>query len=205
MDEIEMRLKKKHQLNNYQTKKSAKERNHLNFLFTRILIATIFVLGSAIYINWSKSNLENYKKAVFDTNISFTTINSWYKKYFGSSLPINLETNTVPVNKNIEDFQNIEKFHDGVRIQVPNDSAINTLNSGIIVFMGEKENYKNVVIIQGIDGVDIWYGNLENVGFSLYDYVEKGKILGSAKEDHIYLVLQKEGQYLDYEEYISQI
>ena len=85
------------------------------------------------------------------------------------------------------------------------ESAIQTLNSGIVVFIGEKEHYNNTIIIQGIDGVDIWYGNVTNVSVNLYDYVEKNTLLGSAMEDHIYFVLQKEGQYLDYEEYKSQI
>ena len=56
-----------------------------------------------------------------------------------------------------------------------------------------------------MDGVDIWYGNIENVNFSLYDYIEKNALLGSAKEEIIYFVVQKDGQYLDYEEYKKQI
>ena len=82
---------------------------------------------------------------------------------------------------------------------------MNALNSGIVVFIGEKENYGNVVIVQGIDGVDIWYGNITNVNLSLYDYVEKNSILGSSSDDHIYFVIQKDNNYLDYEEYKSQI
>ena len=40
----------------------------------------------------------------------------------------------------------------------------------------------NTVIIQGVDGVDIWYGNLTNVSVKLYDYVEKDKLIGVSFE-----------------------
>ena len=39
----------------------------------------------------------------------------------------------------------------------------------------------------------------------LYDYVEKGKLLGETKDNNLYLVYQKDGQYLDYKEYIEKI
>ena len=116
-----------------------------------------------------------------------------------------MKDNTISVNKTPNDIQNVVKYYDGVMAEKESGSVIEALNSGIVVFVGEKENYGNVVIIQGIDGVDVWYGNIDNVNVSLYDYVEKNTILGSAKENHIYFVVQKDGQYLDYEEYKSQI
>lgn len=208
MDELEyqrMRLKRKHLVQSYSTSKKPKDTNSLKNVFTRFLLAIIFILGSAIYIHWSSDNLENYRKVMFETNLSFTSINQWYEKYFGRVLPIDLDTNTLAVNKNANDFRNIQTYQNGFRVETTKDGIINTINSGIVVFMGEKEGYGYVVIIQGIDGVDIWYGNLSNVNLSLYDYVEKGTLLGSAFEDHIYLVLQKDGQYLDYEEYSQEI
>lgn len=208
MDEIELmkeRLKRKHQ--NFQTTLPQKNKSKapINQIFTHVLIAVIFVLISTIYIEWSESNKEMYKKHVFETSLSFTNINSWYEKVFGSSLPIDLQNNTISVNNTTMDFNEITKYQDGVSVSVAKDSAITALNSGIVVFIGEKENYGNVVIVQGIDGVDIWYGNITNVNLSLYDYVEKNGILGSANATEIYFVIQKDNNYLDYEEYKSQI
>ena len=34
------------------------------------------------------------------------------------------------------------------------------------------------------------------------DYVEKGKLLGEAQDEKLYLVFQKDGSYLNYKEYI---
>lgn len=210
MDELELtkqRLKKKHENNiqNQKPKPKKEEENKIAQIFTRVLIAVIFVLGSTIYIKWSQNNLEQYKKVVFETTLSFTSISEWYEKYFGSVLPIDINPPTIPVNKTIGEFEKIENYGNGVTCKTAKGSTISALNSGILVFLGEKENYGNVAIVQGIDGVDVWYGNIENVNFSLYDYVEKNALLGSAKEENIYFVIQKDGQYLNYEEYKKQI
>ena len=206
MDEIELmkaRLKRKHQNLEKLSPKKKRSEKPINQIFTQVLIAIIFVLISTIYIY--SSNKEIFKKNVFEKSLSFTTINSWYEKCFGSSLPLDLQNNTITVN-NQNNFPNeVTKYQNGFQSNVSKNSAITAINSGIVVFIGEKENYGNVVIVQGIDGVDIWYGNITDVNLSLYDYVEKNGILGSAKEDHIYFVFQKDGNYLDYEEYQSQV
>ena len=71
-----------------------------------------------------------------------------------------------------------------------------------MVFSGEKEGLGNTVIIQGIDGVDIWYSNIENVNLTLYDYVEKDNILGEAQDGEIILTFLSDGNYISYENYI---
>ena len=75
------------------------------------------------------------------------------------------------------------------------------LESGVVVFIGEKENYKNTIIVERVDGVDVFYGNIKTNNIKLYDYVEKGELLGEANNE-LYLVFQKDGVYLDYKEYI---
>ncbi len=206
MDELEIqleRLKKKHQQNYQKQKKPVPPK--ASDIFTKVLLAIIFVLCSAIYINLSDTNYQNYKETVLTETLSFTKINEWYEKYFGSVLPIELDSTTIPVNKTTNDFKEIEAYQNGISTKIGKGNIVNALNSGILVFQGEKENYGNVAIIQGIDGVDIWYGNIENVNLSLYDYVEKDTLIGSAKDDKIYLVFQKDGQFLNYEEYQKQI
>lgn len=208
MDELELhrlRLKKKHENSIAKEKKPTKEKNKLSNAFTRVLIAAIFVLTSLIYIHLDTSNAENYKKMLFETNLSFTEFDQWYEKKFGKVLPVEIAPPTVPVSKTTNEFKSVTKYENGVACKTTKGSTISTLNSGILVFLGEKEKYGNVAIIQGIDGVDIWYGNIENISLSLYDYVEKDTLLGTSKEEDIYLVFQKDGQFLDYEEYKKQI
>ena len=73
-------------------------------------------------------------------------------------------------------------------------------DSGIIVFIGNKEDYGSSIIVQQVNGIDVLYGNIENTNYKLYDYVKKGDILGSANK-YLYLLFKKDGKVLDYEKY----
>ena len=71
----------------------------------------------------------------------------------------------------------------------------------MVVFIGNKDNYGNVVIIEQVNGIDMWYGNINNLSVKLYDYVKKGATIGEVN-DYLYLVYKKDGKYLNYEDYI---
>lgn len=81
---------------------------------------------------------------------------------------------------------------------------IPSLESGIVVYIGEKENYKQVVIVQQMNGVDVWYGNIKQANVKLYDYVEKGSLIGQVDNKTLYLVFQKEGKFVDYQSYLAK-
>ena len=66
-----------------------------------------------------------------------------------------------------------------------------------------KEHYGNVIIIEGVNGIDIWYGNMETSSIKLYDYVESGTYLGTTKDNYLYLVYSKDGQFLNYKEHLK--
>ena len=96
-------------------------------------------------------------------------------------------------------------YLDGYKIKTTKSSAISNISGGLLVFLGEKEGYGNTLIIQGVDGVDIWYGNINDTTYKLYDYIDAGAILGTAQEDYYELVFQKDGSFLTYEEYFGQV
>ena len=79
-----------------------------------------------------------------------------------------------------------------------------SFESGIVVYIGEKENYKQTVIVQQMNGVDVWYGNIKQTNVKLYDYVEKGALIGQVSDKTLYLVFQKEGKFIDYQNYLSK-
>ena len=68
--------------------------------------------------------------------------------------------------------------------------------------MGEKEGYGNTVIIEQVNGIDVWYANIKSNDIKMYDYIEKGNLIGEANGKKLYMVFQKQGVYLDYKEYI---
>ena len=74
------------------------------------------------------------------------------------------------------------------------------LQSGIVVFIGEKEGYGQTVIIQGTDGVDVWYANI-NSTLKLYDYVEKQSLVGESINDELIILVQKDNEFIEYSAY----
>ena len=69
------------------------------------------------------------------------------------------------------------------------------------MYLGDKDNLGNTCIIQGVDGVDIWYSNIDTSNLTLYDYVSKGDMLGTTLSDKLYLTLEKDNEFIDYETY----
>lgn len=173
--------------------------NNLKNLLSKFLIAIIFFLSSIIFTNISDNNLLLYKEYVLTESLPFTKIKGWYEELFGEVLPDSKNNQMVFDGKLL--YKDIKDYYDGEELTLNNNTLINNITSGIVVFIGEKDNYNNTVIIQGVDGVDAWYGNLENVSVKLYDYVEKNSVLGQTQDDKLYLVLKKDNDYLKYEDY----
>lgn len=171
----------------------------LSKYLTKFLLAIIFFLISIIFTNISDKNLLFYKEYVFTESLPFTKIKGWYEDLFGEVLPSDDSTATVFNGKLV--YKEIEDYEDGEKLVVSKNSLVNNITSGIVVFSGDKDNYGNTVIVQGIDGVDIWYGNLENVSVNLYDYIEAGSIIGQTKNENLYLVIKKDNEYIKYENY----
>ena len=195
-------------LNNFKNKKKSfnkvkisLNKKIINKLITKFMIAIIFFLISIIFTNYSDKNLLLYKEYVFTESLPFTKIKGWYEDLFGEVLPTQDNSQTVFNGKLV--YKDISEYYDGEKLLVSKNTLVNNITSGVVVFSGEKDNYGNTVIIQGIDGVDIWYGNLENVSVSLYDYIETGNVIGQTKDEYLYLVIKKDNEYIKYENYQS--
>ncbi len=186
-------------------KEENKDDRRVSNYFTKILLSIIFLLASTIYIKLDSNHLELYKKYVFESNLTFTKINNWYHQTFGNILPTVTEpqNQTVSIN-NASDFVK-EDYLDGYKVLTSASSPVFSITSGILVYMGEKEGYGNTFIIQGVDGVDIWYGGITDTNLKLYDYIDANTILGNTEDKLYYLVFQKDGVYLTYEDYLNQI
>lgn len=182
-------------------KESSNKKRIINKYLTRFMLAIIFFLASIIFTNISDTNLLLYKEYVLTESLPFTKIKNWYEELFGSVLPKSENTQTVMSGKLV--YKEITDYLDGEVLTVNAKSLVNALASGVVVYLGEKEGYGNTVIIQGIDGADIWYGNLENISVSLYDYIESDTILGNTTDEYLYLVIKKDNKFIKYEDYQS--
>ena len=177
---------------------------YLRSLILRSMVVIILFLVLAIL---SKSN-STYKDIIvsniYEKNISFAKIKKLYNKYLGGITPLDkaIEKEIAVFDEKLS-YDEASIYHDGVKLTVNTNYLVPIQEEGMIVYIGEKENYGNVVIIEGIDGVDIWYGNMEKISPKLYDYVEKNSYLGVTKDNTLYLVYQKDGKFLDYKEYLK--
>lgn len=172
---------------------------------TKLLITVVITLVALIALKSNTKLKTVFYKQVYDTNFSFASINNLYQKYFGSPIPFkNLVKDPV---KTVFDeklnYKEISLYKDGAKLTVAKNYLVPILESGMVVFIGEKEGYGHTIIIQQVNGVDTWYGNVTNDNVKLYDYVSKGSLLAEAKEDTLYMVFQKEGKKLDYKKYLK--
>lgn len=178
-----------------------------NFWFkqiSNICISVILVLATLIFLKAKPELKQTFYSNVYEKNISFATINSIYERYAGSSLPfkdlIDKPTSTV-FNESLI-YTETHKYLDGVKLIVEENYLVPSLDSGLVVFIGEKENYGNTIIIQQSNGIDVWYSNLDSITVSMYDYVDQGKLIGEVSSKELYLVFKKDGKVLDYKEHI---
>ena len=172
----------------------------MNKYILKILLSIIFFLVSIIYIKFSSFNYDNYKHIIFDSNISFNKLNDIYNNYFGNIIPlVNLDSKSV-FSEDMT-YKTMDNYLNGKVLTVDDNYITSAINSGIVVFVGNKEGYNNTIIIQGIDGVDIQYGNLSDVVVNLYDYVKKGELISKVNDNKLYLVLMKDNNYINYEDY----
>lgn len=177
-----------------------------NFWFkkvSKICFCVILTLVTLIILKSKPSLKSSFYREVYEKNFSFSTINSLYKKYIGSSMLFNVfEKESTPVFNNKLDYTEANKYLDGVKLTVGNNYLVPTLDSGLVIFIGEKEGYGNTIIVQQANGVDVWYSNIDNITVKLYDYVESGSLIGEVKDDYFYLVFKKDGGVLNYQDYI---
>lgn len=189
-------------LEEYKSKKKGQtvgSNKYLNGLVKRTMICFVFVLLVLAISLMSETGRSYIKKYLLETNFEFSKINTLYNKYIGKLTDENTEV--VSGNQLLE-YTSKEKYNDGVKLTVSENYNVNLLESGIVVYIGEKEGYGNTIIIQQSNGIDAWYGNIENVDVKIYDYIEKGTIIGNANKT-LYLVFQKNGEILNYEDYIK--
>jgi len=176
-------------------------KRYLINLGIRTLIVIVALLSLAIIYKSDSSLKDNISSYFFEENISFTKMKKIYDKYLGGLLPIKKEDNVTEVFDEKLSYSNSSIYYDGVKLSVAESYLVPNLEEGMVVFVGDKENYGKTVIIENLDGVDYWYGNINDTSLKLYDYVEKGSFIGEVNND-LYMVFSRDGNYLNYEEYI---
>lgn len=172
------------------------------FLIKTLIVAVIFLI-SLIFVKKSDKNKEIIKKTVYKNSISFAKIYGIYKDYLGDVVPFkNIFKNNVKLASSDKiSYEKIEKEGNGYTLTVSDDYALQSLKSGIVIETKKDDKYNNIIKIQDKNGLNITYGYLNDLNVKLYDYVEKGEILGRCSKK-VYLIFEKKDKYLSYEKYL---
>lgn len=167
----------------------------------KFLLLVVLTILSIILLRNDQFKI-NFYKYVYEYNISFAQINKWYENKFGSALPFSKYFEEVtPVFNEKLSYKEKNKYKDGVALLVEDNYLVPAIDSGIVIFIGEKEGYGNTIIIQQENGIDVWYSNLKEINIKLYDYIKEGNLIG-VSNSNLYLVFTKDGEVVDYQEYI---
>lgn len=191
----------------YRNKKTVKKKlvlkKGIRSFINRLLIVTIIFLSCLILIKSNNSFKNILIKYVYEDSFKFTKLKAIYEKYFGKILSIDkvAPKEEAVFNEKLE-YSKANVYNDGAVLTVSDNYMVPTLESGIVVFIGEKEGYGSTVIIEQVDGIDVWYSNVKANNIKMYDYIEKGSLIGEVKGKKLYMVFQKDGAFLDYKKYI---
>ena len=132
-----------------------KVKNKLLSFLNKIMVCSIILLISLIILKKNPSFKEYISKEIFDNNLSFAYIKELYNKYFGNILPEKNNDVVSVFNEKIS-YKNQIKYLDGYLLEVDNNYLVPIIETGIIVYIGEKEGYGNVIIVEQVDGVNVW-------------------------------------------------
>ncbi len=183
-------------------KKLVLKRKVRNFI-SRTLITVIIVLIALIVVKNNPSFKNIIIENVYEKSFKFTKAKKFYQKYFGDILTLDsISKEEQAVFSEKLNYEKVEKYNNGVALTVNKNYMVPILESGVVVFMGEKEGYGSTVVVEQIDGITVSYGNISTNNLKLYDYIEKGNLLGEANDEKLYLIFQKDGKFLDYKKYI---
>lgn len=179
-------------------KKNLKFYNFLN----RLLITGLLTVICLIVLKKDVSLKQFFYDKFLSTNFNFSYVNNLYQKYFGSSVPFgNLFHDTQSVFNEKLSYDSYDTYLDGVSLNVDDNYLVPALDSGLVIFMGDKDGYGKTVIIQQSNGIDVWYGNLSDISVKMYAYVSAGDFIGGC-DKNLYLVFKKDGKVLDFKKYI---
>lgn len=183
-----------------------KRKNNIISIFdiylSKFLITALVTIILLICFKKNSMFREKFYDVVLSDNFDFAYVDSLYKKYLGGVLPFSsIVPKTEPVFSEDLLYTSKSDYFDGVDLSVDGDYSVPAMSDGIVIFIGNKDNYNNTVIVEDKNGVDTWYGNISNVNVSLYDYIDKGTVIGISRE-HLYLVFKKDANVLNYEDFI---
>lgn len=169
----------------------------------KLFIMTIIFLVCMILVRKDEEFKHLIRKNVYENSFQFTRLRQFYQQHFGDILSIEeLIPEVQPVFSERISYLERNTYEDGVKLIVNEKYLVPVIESGIIVFIGEKEGIGHTVVIEQIDGVSTWYSGVSTKNLRLYDYISQGSLLGEVSGNTLFLTFKRNGEILDYKEFI---
>lgn len=189
------------------TNKYVKEKlvlkHKVKIVLSKFLVTIIIFLIALICIKKDISLKDIIKENIYEKSIKFSNNQKLYNDFFGEYLSIERSKDkTKAVFNEKINYSKEEKYGNGVKLTVEDNYLVPVLESGVIVYIGQKEQLGNTVIVEQTDGIETIYSNVNYLNYKLYDYVEKGELIGEVFNKELILQFQKNGEYLDYKKLI---
>ncbi|XTP56909.1 M23 family metallopeptidase [Niallia sp. Krafla_26] len=168
------------------------------FIF-KILSSAVLFLVIAIMFRNSTATLDparDFVTKAMNEEFQFAAVSDWYEGTFGKPLALFPEKTEEPTQtvdgedskthyalpasgKILEDFgENGQR----ITIETGKGAEVEAMIGGLVIEVGEKEGFGQTVVIQHPDKTKSWYGNLSAVDVTLYQYIEKGTVVGKATD-----------------------
>lgn len=163
------------------------------FLSTFILLC--LVIANKISISTKGIKLSEY---TIEKNWNFLKMVTVFNGMFGEFIVIN-DDQTVDSNTLYDQIT----YHHNVNYITNYDfSGAMATSSGVVSKIVKNKDKTYTITIQGIDDYVYIYDGLESIDFSIYNYVEKGTVIGLAKKENnqytFKLTIKKDGKYYDF-------
>ncbi len=187
--------------------------------FWRQVFLSFFLL-TIIYLIYQSNvpasrQAQDFISEVMERDFNFASVNAWYQELAGRSIlpTFSLEepnTNTdregkwVPVvrGKVLRSFQ---EDGQGVLIQVEGSRPAVAAAEGWVVFVGEREDLGQTVIIRHAKGNEIWYGRLKEPQVQEKEWVKPQQPIGLAggKDGSLYIARKSGESFIDPQDVIA--
>jgi len=178
----------------YKNKKNSRSlKSIIKKLFSKLFTVIIFTMIIVTCSNYSPS----FKKFIINDVLNNSMDFSRFNKIVGKVTNVFSNKKVMNVSSNIE-LNKKEKYKDGYKYILNGKEDVYVKDSGIVTYIGNKDGYNNTIVIQQSNGYYAWYGNISEK-IKLYDYVEKGSVIGSADEEY-YFALFKDNKKVDINE-----
>ncbi|MBN8208460.1 M23 family metallopeptidase [Bacillus sp. NTK071] len=188
--------------------------NKQSFMIRSMIAACLFLSAGILFKADSErvAPIQGYVSNLMVQDFQFATVKEWYEGKFGNPValfPTAPESTTAgekPVyalpasGKVLEDFETTGK---GIMVETVLSSEVEAINAGVVTYAGNKDGTGQTVVVQHTDGSESWYGMLDSIDVSLYDFVQTKDKLGSVTNSEdgetgtFYFAIKKNEAFID--------